>query len=87
MPTDGLVLRGRYTTITLAVYGTLTANVAEQLLAATAAPAAAASTPAVPAPQPMTEVQEITTMEGEWRQDRGEWFLNGDCTNFCVVSN
>lgn len=31
IPTDGLVLRGWYTTITLAVYGTLTKNVMEQI--------------------------------------------------------
>lgn len=31
IPTDGLVLRGWYTTITLAVYGTLTKNIMEQI--------------------------------------------------------
>ncbi|XP_055371185.1 protein virilizer [Condylostylus longicornis] len=31
IPTDGLVLRGWYSTITLAVYGTLTKNLAEQI--------------------------------------------------------
>ena len=33
IPTDGLLLRGFYNAITLAVYGTLSASTAEQLAA------------------------------------------------------
>ncbi|XP_059613836.1 protein virilizer [Phlebotomus argentipes] len=47
IPTDGLVLRGWYTTITLAVYGTQTKNITEQIASppasAVVAPAAEAS--------------------------------------------
>ncbi len=43
VPTDGLVLRGMYNTITLAVYGTLCKLTAEQLASQAAAAAAAAA--------------------------------------------
>lgn len=46
IPTDGLVLRGWYTTITLAVYGTLTKGITEQIPVP------------VPPPQPVVQVPQ-----------------------------
>jgi hypothetical protein len=47
LPTDGLVLRGWYTTITLAVYGTLTKSLSnpQEIPGAAAAPAASVTVP------------------------------------------
>lgn len=63
IPTDGLVLRGWYTTITLAVYGTLTANLTEQIIQPVVTP----SLP--PQPNTISDVQQIipsTPIENEW---------------------
>lgn len=66
IPTDGLVLRGWYTTITLAVYGTLTLNVAEQIMSPVV-------TPSLPAQQnAIADVQQVMgggVIENEWQQE------------------
>lgn len=67
IPTDGLVLRGWYTTITLAVYGTLTVNIAEQIIPPVV-------TPSLPAqPNTIADVQQIisggNSVENEWQQE------------------
>nr|CAH7713265.1 unnamed protein product [Callosobruchus chinensis] len=65
IPTDGLVLKGWYTTITLAVYGTLTNNIIEPIVQPPV-------NPAIP-PQPNTiaDVQQIcpvtNKIEPEWQ--------------------
>ncbi|KAF2903313.1 hypothetical protein ILUMI_02877 [Ignelater luminosus] len=66
IPTDGLVLRGWYTTITLAVYGILTSNIAEQIIQPVVPPAIPPQT------NPLPEVQQIipvNTIENEWSQE------------------
>ncbi|XP_044750585.1 protein virilizer isoform X2 [Coccinella septempunctata] len=63
IPTDGLVLRGWYTTITLAVYGTLTKNIAEQIVQPVVNP------PVVPSQPNLVETQQILPtnhLETEW---------------------
>ncbi|XP_026733965.1 protein virilizer [Trichoplusia ni] len=66
IPTDGLVLRGWYTTITLAVYGTLT-----QVLTET--PVGTNPPPVVQRPVPAREVPPVATApvptNPEWPQD------------------
>lgn len=66
IPTDGLVLRGWYTTITLAVYGTLTVNIAEQILPPVV-------TPSLPAqPNTIGDVQQVITgsaIENDWQAE------------------
>ncbi|GLV34007.1 virilizer [Carabus blaptoides fortunei] len=68
IPTDGLVLRGWYTTITLAVYGTLTKNITEQVIPP------AANTPSI-TQQPtalVSDVQQIVSanpIDQNWQQD------------------
>lgn len=54
IPTDGLVLRGWYTTITLAVYGTFTKQITEHIIA---------SPPVVIPPSGITVPVQITTSE------------------------
>ncbi|XP_017779064.1 PREDICTED: protein virilizer isoform X2 [Nicrophorus vespilloides] len=65
IPTDGLVLRGWYTTITLAVYGTLTANITEQIIPPVV-------TPSLPAqPNTISDVQQIISqnpIENDWQE-------------------
>ncbi|KAK4877295.1 hypothetical protein RN001_009801 [Aquatica leii] len=66
IPTDGLVLRGWYTTITLAVYGILTVNVPEQIIQPVVSPAIP------PQSNPLPELQQImpvAAIENEWPQD------------------
>lgn len=63
IPTDGLVLRGWYTTITLAVYGTFTKVITEQI----ASPPA--STPIVPQPVIGEAVIDIPVDEENWDTD------------------
>ncbi|XP_045461756.1 protein virilizer [Harmonia axyridis] len=63
IPTDGLVLRGWYTTITLAVYGTLTKNITEQIVPPVVNP------PVVPSQPNLVENQQIlptSRLETEW---------------------
>lgn len=66
IPTDGLVLRGWYTTITLAVYGTLTVNISEQIMTPVV-------TPALPAqPNTISDVQQViggASVENEWQPE------------------
>ncbi|XP_076274997.1 protein virilizer-like isoform X2 [Rhynchophorus ferrugineus] len=66
IPTDGLVLKGLYTTITLAVYGTLTNNIAEQLVQPVV-------NPALPnPPNTIADAQQIisgSSVDAEWSQD------------------
>ncbi|KAJ8978120.1 hypothetical protein NQ317_014175 [Molorchus minor] len=66
IPTDGLVLKGWYTTITLAVYGTLTNNITEQIIQPVVNPALPAQ------PNTIADAQQIisgTTIEPEWQQE------------------
>ncbi|CAG9862506.1 unnamed protein product [Phyllotreta striolata] len=65
IPTDGLVLRGWYTTITLAVYGTLTNNINEQIIPPVANPTL--TKPNVPIDS--EQVIAGSPLEGEWLQD------------------
>lgn len=63
-----LILIGWYTTITLAVYGTLTKNLAEQVLPPVVAQPAINQQP----PPLVTDVQQIVPtqpLEGNWPQD------------------
>lgn len=63
IPTDGLVLRGLYTTITLAVYGTLTKNITEPIVQPVVNP------PVVPSQPNLVETQQIippNRLETEW---------------------
>lgn len=66
IPTDGLVLRGLYTTITLAVYGTLTNNIAEQIIQPVV-------NPTIPnQPNTIADAQQIistASVDPEWSQD------------------
>lgn len=65
IPTDGLVLRGWYTTITLAVYGTLTVNIAEQIMPAVVTPSLPAQANTIP-----DVVQQIgAAVENEWQAE------------------
>lgn len=63
---DDDFISGWYTTITLAVYGTLTANIAEQIVSPVV-------TPALPAqPNTIADVQQIVSqnsIESEWSQE------------------
>ncbi|GAB0095954.1 Protein virilizer [Sergentomyia squamirostris] len=66
IPTDGLVLRGWYTTITLAVYGTHTKNITEQI----------ASPPAVGVTAPVADVTSVQAVvveepKKEWTESAG----------------
>jgi hypothetical protein len=80
IPTDGLVLRGWYTTITLAVYGVLTKSVQE----APPPPPQALITHSVPPPVPCTTDPRVTepivtnTPTGDWVQQHAQvcchWF-------------
>lgn len=66
IPTDGLVLRGWYTTITLAVYGTLTNNITEQIIQPVVNPALPTQ------PNTIADAQQIisgSTIENEWNQE------------------
>ncbi|XP_018577529.1 protein virilizer isoform X2 [Anoplophora glabripennis] len=66
IPTDGLVLKGWYTTITLAVYGTLTNNITEQIIQPVVNPSLPAQ------PNTIADAQQIisgTTIEPEWPQE------------------
>ncbi|KAH1003229.1 hypothetical protein HUJ05_011162 [Dendroctonus ponderosae] len=64
IPTDGLVLKGLYTTITLAVYGTLTNSLAEQLVPPIVNPTLPSQ------PNTIADAQQIgATPEAEWAQD------------------
>ncbi|XP_019867996.2 protein virilizer isoform X2 [Aethina tumida] len=65
IPTDGLVLRGWYTTITLAVYGTLTNNITEQILQPV-------TNPSLNQPNTIADAQLIIStaaIEPEWQQE------------------
>ncbi|XP_066149127.1 protein virilizer [Euwallacea fornicatus] len=66
IPTDGLVLKGLYTTITLAVYGTLTKNLSDQLIQPIV-------NPTIPSqPNTIADSQQIVlgnTVEPEWPQE------------------
>lgn len=63
IPTDGLVLRGWYTTITLAVYGTFTKVITEQI----ASPPA--STPIAPPPVVNVPLLDIPVDDENWDND------------------
>ncbi|XP_060534477.1 protein virilizer [Cylas formicarius] len=68
IPTDGLVLKGVYTTITLAVYGTLTNNLTEQIIQPVVNPALPSQ------PNTISDVQQIisaSSVESEWSQEAG----------------
>ncbi|KAK5642557.1 hypothetical protein RI129_008724 [Pyrocoelia pectoralis] len=66
IPTDGLVLRGWYTTITLAVYGILTVNVPEQIIQPVVSPAIPPQSNALPELQ---QIIPVTPLKSEWPQD------------------
>lgn len=76
IPTDGLVLRGWYTTITLAVYGTLTKSLSNpQEVISSAAGSAACATA-------LEEVAENTTQVSE---QQSEWYYENQAqTNSSV---
>lgn len=79
IPTDGLVLRGWYTTITLAVYGTLTKslNNPQEVISSAAGSAACASG--------LEEVTENTTQISE---QQSEWYYENQAqTNSSVSVN
>lgn len=66
IPTDGLVLKGYYSTITLAVYGVLTNNISEQIVQPVVNPALPAQ------PNTIADAQQIisgTTIESDWQQE------------------
>ncbi|XP_072392863.1 protein virilizer [Diabrotica undecimpunctata] len=66
IPTDGLVLRGWYTTITLAVYGTLTNNIAEPIIQPPVNPSLNNQ------PNTIQDAQQIcagSPLDAEWPQD------------------
>ncbi|CAH1155610.1 unnamed protein product [Phaedon cochleariae] len=66
IPTDGLVLKGWYTTITLAVYGTLTNKITEQIIQPVVNPSLPAQ------PNTIADVQQICSsqpLETEWPQE------------------
>lgn len=63
-----MIFLGWYTTITLAVYGILTANIAEQVIQPVVAP----SLPPQTNPLPTSNVQQIlpvTSIKNEWNQE------------------
>ncbi|KAF5276514.1 hypothetical protein FQA39_LY06583 [Lamprigera yunnana] len=66
IPTDGLVLRGWYTTITLAVYGILTVNVPEQIIPPVVSPAVPPQTNSLPELQ---QIIPVAGIENEWPQE------------------
>ncbi|KAF5273298.1 hypothetical protein FQR65_LT04720 [Abscondita terminalis] len=66
IPTDGLVLRGWYTTITLAVYGILTVNVPEQIIQPVVSPAIPPQSNSLPELQ---QIIPVPSIENEWPQD------------------
>ncbi|XP_015122422.1 protein virilizer [Diachasma alloeum] len=64
IPTDGLVLRGWYTTITLAVYGSLTKAITNPPEFSSSAPAA--PVPVSVEPKPPTTLQSEETVQSNW---------------------
>ncbi|XP_056632492.1 protein virilizer isoform X1 [Diorhabda sublineata] len=66
IPTDGLVLRGWYTTITLAVYGTLTKNIAEQIIQPVVNPSLTNQTNVI---QDNQQICSGSPLDTEWPQD------------------
>lgn len=78
LPTDGLVLRGWYTTITLAVYGTLTKSLSnpQEILGSAAAPAAS-----VPIAKEEPPVNNVLPPE----QDQ-EWYYENQTHANALVS-
>ncbi|XP_050313210.1 protein virilizer isoform X2 [Anthonomus grandis grandis] len=66
IPTDGLVLKGLYTTITLAVYGKITNNLAEHLIQPIVNPTLPNQLTTIPETQVNTP---IVPVEPEWSQD------------------
>ena len=79
IPTDGLVLRGWYTTITLAVYGTLTKSISNPQEVPSSAPT---STVPVGAPEEIP-VKETTTPAPE---PEPEWVFENQVQNNSIVS-
>lgn len=71
IPTDGLVLRGWYTTITLAVYGTLTKNITEPIISpqAVCEPPAPILTSSVPVRITTPDTIETNEPEPKWPQE------------------
>ncbi|CAH0546418.1 unnamed protein product [Brassicogethes aeneus] len=67
IPTDGLVLRGWYTTITLAVYGTLTNNITEQIIQPVQNPSLAQQANTIADAQQI--ISGTTTIEADWQTD------------------
>lgn len=65
LPTDGLVLRGWYTTITLAVYGSLTKSLSNPQETPPVAPAAAPSVSVKDEEKPVINVK-TPDQEQEW---------------------
>nr|XP_029711671.1 protein virilizer-like [Aedes albopictus] len=65
IPTDGLVLKGFYTTITLAVYGILTANIAEPIVS----PRETTPQPEAPVEMVVSEVVEPVGVGQEWPEE------------------
>lgn len=63
IPTDGLVLRGWYTTITLAVYGTFTKVITEQIASP---PATTPQPPPIIAPVEIPPVLDVPETEEDW---------------------
>ncbi|KAG5885200.1 hypothetical protein JTB14_012224 [Gonioctena quinquepunctata] len=66
IPTDGLVLKGLYTTITLAVYGTLTNNITEPIIQPVVNPSLPTQ------PNTIADAQQIGTvppLESEWQAE------------------
>ncbi|KAL1500859.1 hypothetical protein ABEB36_006283 [Hypothenemus hampei] len=63
IPTDGLVLKGFYTTITLAVYGTLTKNLSEQLVQPIINPALPGQS------NTLVDAPHVSSADQEWPQD------------------
>lgn len=84
IPTDGLVLRGWYTTITLAVYGVLTKSVQEQVPPPPPAVIGPVSVPPPgPCPDPRVPTESIVpnAATAEWVQQHAQViYFNTCCT-------
>lgn len=79
IPTDGLVLRGWYTTITLAVYGSLTKSISNPQEVPSAPPTA---TVTVGTPEE-NSVKEPTIQP---KEPEAEWFYENQTQNNSTVS-
>lgn len=79
IPTDGLVLRGWYTTITLAVYGSLTKSISNPQEVPSAPPAAAV-------PVGVTEENSVKETVVQPKEPEPEWFYENQAQNNVTVS-